>query len=94
MAALESADDRAEFLNTDDFAIAATYQGESIDGIFGNQFFEVGGVESSRPTFLTTAAAVPNDPHGNTIVIDSINYLIVGHEPDGTGFITLILETV
>ena len=94
MAALESATDRAEFLNTDDFAVAATYQGVSINGIFGNEFVEINGVESSRPAFLTTVVAVPDDPHGNTIVIDAINYLIVGHQPDGTGFITLILETV
>ena len=94
MAALESDADRAEFLNTDDFAVVATYQGASINGIFGNEFVEINGIESSRPIFLATAADVPDDPHGNTIVIDSINYLIVGHQPDGTGLITLILETV
>ena len=91
---MESATDRAEFFNLDDFAVVATYQGNSINGIFGDQFVEINGVESSRPTFLTTATAVPDDPHDNTIVIDSVNYTIVGHQPDGTGFITLILETV
>ena len=94
MAALESASDRGEFLNTDDFALVATYQGASIDGIFWDQFVEINGIESSRPTFLTAATNIPDDPHDNTIVIDSINYLIVGHQPDGTGLVTLILETV
>ena len=94
MASLESAADRAEFLNTDDFAVTANYEGASIDGIFGNQFVEIGGIESSRPTFLTTDTDFPSDPHGNTIVIESINYLIVGHQPDATGLVTLILETV
>ncbi len=92
--AIESASDRAEFFNTDDFGVAAVYQETTIKGIFGNEFVEINGVESSRPTYLTAVTDVPDDPHGNTIVINAINYKIVGHQPDATGLITLILETV
>ena len=94
MVSLESDADRAEFLNTDDFGVTATYQETSINGIFDYQFVEISGLEGSRPTFLTTADNVPDDPHNNTIVIESINYTIVGHQPDGTGMILLILERV
>lgn len=94
MAALESDADRAEFLNTDDFGIVATYQGSSINGIFDFQFVEINGVEATRPTFLTTVKDMPDNPHDNTIVIDSINYTIIGHQPDGVGIILLILERV
>ena len=91
---LESAADRAEFVNTDDFGIAATYRGSSINGILGDEFVELNGIESTRPAYLTLTTNIPNDPHGNTLVVDDINYNIVGHQPDGTGLILLILERV
>ena len=93
-AALESAADRAEFLNISDFAVAATYLGSTVNGISDSQFVELNGVESFKPTFLVLATDVPDNPHDQTIVIESINYLIVGHQPDGTGMLLLILELV
>ena len=45
--AVETAADRAIFIGVDDFGVAATYNGGTINGIFDNDFVEVdagGGV--------------------------------------------------
>ena len=56
-----------------------------------DQFVEVNGMESQKPTFLCAAADVSGIAHNDTITINAINYTIVGHQPDGTGLVLLIL---
>jgi hypothetical protein len=63
--AVETADDRAIFIGVDDFGVAATYNGATINGIFDNDFVEVdagGGVGFAlqQPRFVCRTADVIN----------------------------------
>jgi hypothetical protein len=87
-----------EFLGTDDFGVDALYKGTTtVQGIFDKQYFEAqaafAGVHSSQPTFLGKASDFEDAAHGDTLLINSVNYKVVGVEPDGTGFTLLRLET-
>jgi hypothetical protein len=85
-------EDFSAFFNADEHATTATYLAASVIGIFEDLFVAVNGVESTRPTFLCPVADVPSVAHGSTITINAIDYTVVGHQPDGTGLILLILE--
>lgn len=81
------------FFNTTDFAVAATYNGSDIvHGILGKTYIAINDVESAAPSFTCSAVDVPHAKHGDTLVINSIIYNVVGVKPDGTGIMTLILE--
>ena len=94
----ETAADRAAMLDTDEFAVAATYNGGAIvNGIFDNEYAGVldgagAPVESTRPVFYCRTADVASAVHGDTLVISGTTYNVVGVEPDGAGMTTLILE--
>lgn len=95
--AAESAADRASFFDVDDFGVAGNYNsGTTVNGIFDNEYFlqaEGGvGIESSNPAFLCRTADVSSAAHGDTLVVSSVSYAVVGVHPDGTGVTTLILE--
>ena len=96
--AVESAADRAEFVSTDDFGVAATYNGSTtVNGIFDNEYLEaiegaLVGVEASQPRFTCRTADVSSAAHGDTLAIAGVTYNVVGVEPDGTGMTTLELE--
>lgn len=90
-------EDLAQFLDTDDFAVAATYNGSTtVNGILDQEYYEVGvgdaGVESSQPVFLCRTADVPAAAHGDTLLIDAITYKVRGVQPDGTGLTRLALK--
>ena len=95
--AVETADERAIFFNVDDFGVAATYAGGTVNGIFDNEYFEAdaGGmvaVAIQQPRFLCRAADVSSAAEGDAIVINSVDYTIRIVQPDGTGMTTLVLE--
>lgn len=85
-----------------DFGVSATYtaEGESattITVIFDEPYVGVDpdgrvAVESDNPTCLARTTDVSNANHAATIVINSTTYNVVGVQPDGTGFTTLVLE--
>lgn len=91
-------EDLTAFLNTDEFATAATYNGSTtINGIFDKEFFgaDAGGmvaIEASKPVFHCRAADVATDAVGKTLVVSGTTYTIEGQEPDGTGMTKLILR--
>ena len=87
------AEDLSVFLQTQDFATAATYQGSAtVNGIFDNQYFEGMNFQGSAPVFMCRTADVASAAHGQSLVVDGITYKIVGVEPSGTGISTLRLE--
>lgn len=95
--AVETADERAIFFSVDDFGVAATYAGGTVNGIFDNEFFEAdaGGmvaVAIQQPRFLCRTADVSAAAEGDAIVINSVDYTIRVVQPDGTGMTTLVLE--
>ena len=89
------------FFDTDDFAVSATWtpsggDATAVIGIFDNEYFEAGGgevgAEGSKPAFHCETADIPNAAQGDAIVINTVNYLIINIQPDGTGQSLLILE--
>jgi hypothetical protein len=79
----------------DDVAIVG---GNALRGVFQNAFFEhlagAAGQEGSTPTFgckLVDAQAM-SVSRGTTLTTRGTNYRVVGYEPDGDGWLLLILE--
>ena len=64
----------------------------NVQGAFEHQYVDVLGTESLRPTFTCNTVDLPAAPHGYKIVYNSITYLIITPEPDGTGMTLLVLE--
>jgi hypothetical protein len=99
--AIETDAERAIFLNTDEFAVIATYTPDggsavSINGIFDNAYDEIegphAGLETSNPAFTCLSSDVSSAAHGDTLLVNSLTYTVAGVKPDGTGMTTLELE--
>lgn len=90
--AIESDADRMIFLDTDDFAVTATIDGSSVDGIFDHEFVEAAGFSGERPVFLCRTSDVSGVSEGVTVTVNSTSYTLRVIESDGTGFSRLILE--
>ena len=96
--AAESADDRSTFFDTDDFGVAALWNGSTtVNGVFDNEFFDAltdseVPIESAQLLFTTRTADVPGIVHDDTLVIDTVTYAVKGVQPDGTGITALVLE--
>jgi len=91
--AIEDATDRAAFFDPEEFGVAATIGGGTVNGIFDNGYVAELDVESTRPTFTCATADVSTVAHGDSITISGTAYTVRGIEPDGTGVTTLVLET-
>ena len=100
--AVESATDRAIFVNVDDFGVAATYTpsgggSSTVNGIFDNDFIEVDagggvGVALQQPRFHCRTSDVSSASEGDALVVSGVNYTIRIVQDDGTGMTMLILE--
>jgi len=100
--AVESATDRAIFVNVDDFGVAATYTpsggaSSTVNGIFDNDFIEVDagggvGVALQQPRFHCRTADVSSASEGDALVVSGVNYTIRIVQDDGTGMTMLVLE--
>ena len=90
------AEDLTPFFSTDDFADAATLDGEDVTGIFDGAYIDPLDVESSGPVFELPTADAAGAVHGSTLVIATGNgagtYKVRGVKPDGTGVTQLKLE--
>lgn len=84
------------FFSTSEFASTVTLDSVAVQAIFDAPYAAgaVGGfgMASTQPTLTLPTANVPADPVGKTAVVNSINYTVAAHEPDGTGVSRLILE--
>ncbi len=89
-------DDLDIFFDNSEFAIDILYNAATIQGIFDNEFFEVVegsiGVETTIPRVLVKSSDVVGAAHDETMTINSIDYNIVGVQPDGTGLTLIILS--
>lgn len=100
--AVESATDRAVFVDIDDFGTAATYTpsgglAATVNGIFDNEFIEVDagggvGVALNQPRFHCRTADVSSAAEGDAITIGGVSYTVRIVQDDGTGMTVLILE--
>ncbi len=89
------AENLAPFFSTSDFAVAALWNGAtSVNVIFDRAYIGAlaNVVEASGPVFTCAAEDIPGVKHGDTFVIDSTTYKVVGVEPDGTGVVLIRLE--
>jgi len=86
-------------LDLNEFAVTASLNGgPSFNGIYDKDYFEIidsnSVVESSQPAFTCRTSDVPSVAHGDTLVINSVSYKVVGNKPDGTGMTVLPLEII
>ena len=85
-------EDMTAFFNTAEHGTTAVYKTTDVVGIFENQYVEINGVQSLKPTFLTAVDSVPNIKRGNYIKINNVDYSFIMSQIDGTGLALLILE--
>lgn len=89
-------EDFSVFMNLAEFATSVTLNGVTVAAIFDNAYAlgSVGayGMASSGPVLMLASASVPGDVVGLTVVANALSYLVVAHEPDGTGISRLLLE--
>lgn len=95
--AIETDADRAVFFNADEHGVAATYDGGTINGIFGNQHLELDGGGTvafavTQPRFQCRTSDVSSAAEGDAITINATSYVIKVVQDDGTGMTTLVLE--
>jgi hypothetical protein len=100
---VETAADRAVFVNPANFGVVASYtpaggsSASEINVIFDSGYFAVGldavvPIESGQLRAVARTADLPNVSHGATLVIAGVTYKVRGNQPDGTGMTTLVLE--
>lgn len=99
---IEAAADRAIFFDADEFGVAATYTPDggaatTINGIFDNPQLSQGATDmleitTPQPEFECRSADVPNVAEGDTLVVNTVSYIIRAVMNDGTGISTLMLE--
>lgn len=84
----------SDFLNTDEFATAATIGASTVNGIFDHGYAEAFGiVGGTKPTFLCKVADLPTLTLGTTTaVIGGVTYTVAETQPDGLGLTLLMLE--
>lgn len=95
--ALPLNDDLAAIFNVEEFAVAATYDDRTINGIFDNETVpvETGGfvqVHAEQPRFTCRTIDVSGLSEDQQIVINAITYDIKAWVHDGTGMTVLQLE--
>ncbi len=95
--ALTLTDDLATLFSVDDFAVAATYNGGTVNGILDTpgQDIPTGGevgVIGEVNTFTCATSDVSAAVEGETIVISGTTYVLHEILHDGTGVTELVLE--
>lgn len=75
---------------------AATVGGVSVSGIFHNGYNASGlgmaGFEATQPSLTCAVADVPSVAHGNSVVVAAGTFKVAEIEPDGSGFVKLVLK--
>jgi len=95
--AVETDIERAIFVEIDDFAVAATYNGSTVNGIFDKEYLELdsGGSVAfaiNQPRFVCRTSDIAGAADGDAITISGTSYVIRVVQDDGTGMTTLVLE--
>lgn len=92
-------DDLSSILQTTEFAVSASYNGATINGIFDNETvpYDGGGfvtIHQEQPRFLCKTSDVPSVAENQQLVISATTYDIKAWVHDGTGTTVLQLEKV
>jgi hypothetical protein len=89
-------EDLAPFFSTTEFGTAATLGAVAVSGILDKPYAlgDVGfvGLAGNQPVFILPTASVSADPVGTTLTVGAASFIVVAHEPDGTGVSRLVLE--
>ena len=90
-------DDLADILNIEEFAVAVTYDGGTINGIFDNETVPVdaGGfvpVHEEQPRFTCRTSDIPSIAQDQVMVIGGVSYDVKAWIHDGTGVTVVQLE--
>lgn len=88
------AEELDEFLDTDEHAVAAFFNGGStaIAVLFSEPGINVLGIASTNPTAIAKTADVPSEV-GKTLAINGVAFTIIDSDPiDDGAFITLQLQ--
>lgn len=102
---IESASDRAVFVNSDEFGAVGVYTpaGGAASAAFAGQFdrptldlaFEGAGAIDARPTFFCAAEDLPGAALGDAgdalVVTGEGSFEVIALKPDGTGMMLIIL---
>jgi len=85
------------FLDTTDFAVAATLNGTTAINVIFDAAYEAvnlqtGEVEGAAPVAICKSSDVSGVSHGDTLDVNGTTYYVRGIQPDGTGLTTLILS--
>lgn len=95
---IESAADRAVFLETAGFGVEVTVNAVTFNAIMDQAFqaIDLGGVgiAGTRLLFIARDEDISSSSTavGSTALIASVNYTVVEIEPDGTGMTSVILD--
>ena len=89
-------EDFSVFTDLDDFGVVATISATTVNGTFENEYIETvfNGVPvaGEHPVFGCAESDLPSYTYGTDVMINSTAYKIRNWQPDGTGWVTLILE--
>ena len=75
-----------------DFGQDATLAGASVRVIFDAAGTVLGGMSALQPAVQLPTASVPADYADAALVVGGSTYTVAEHQPDGTGWSTLLLQ--
>lgn len=77
-----------------DFGVDATLGGQTVRGVFDNNYTDAGalGAYGTQPVFTCATASLAAVAVGDAATVQAVGYTIVGIEPDGTGVSLVRLE--
>lgn len=75
-----------------DFGQDATLAGASVRVIFEAAGTVLDGISAVQPAVKLPTAQVPADYAGVLLVVGGASYTVAEHQPDGTGWSTLLLQ--
>lgn len=89
-------EDLSAFLDTDDFADAATHGGSAKNVIFDRSYLEQMGIQTSAPTALGRKSDWTGVAQGDAVVIRSTSYTVAEfhHDPPEMPDMTILLLKV
>ena len=84
-------------IGQDDFAVAVTYDGGTISGIFDNETvpIDAGGmvvIHQEQPRVTIRTSDLPSIAEGEVMTIDGVDYSVQAWVHDGTGVTEVQLE--
>jgi len=87
-------EDCQSFFNLDEFAVQALMKGIFVNGILESLLSTANQVQCVQFKFTCAQATTPKIKLGDKIKMDDRYYRILEIKPDGTGLLSLLLETV